>query len=154
MDVNRMVAELAGGGDTARMAAQFMGSLLKVSAKVEETGEVRTVRDWECRVYRMTVEMAMSRTESVVCASETVGLDMGLYFRLGNVMLAGQQGFQEAVQEIEKIKGLPITSTSTVTLMGSRITSTIVLLVLDQVKAPPGSFDVPADYVQRPFRPL
>lgn len=151
MDLTQAVSDMAGSDETAQMVAGLMGSMLKVDAQVVDTGEDRKVGAWNCRVYRMTLAMAVGRTESEICATPDIDVPRGLYYRLGNVMLAGQQGFQDALVEMEKIKGLPVHTVSTVTAMDSTMKTTDELLDYQKGAAPAGTFDLPEGYTKKPF---
>ncbi len=151
MDMTRMFGEMGGSQEQAQMMAQMMGAMMKVNARVVDTGKTQTVNQWNCRVYQMTLEMAMGTTESEVCASEDIGVDMGLYYKMGNAMMAGQQGFQEAIREMEKIKGIPVRTTSTATVMGAAMKTSEELLEHKKMSAPEGSFEIPADYAKQSF---
>lgn len=149
MDMNRVVSDIAGTGEAGRMAAQLMGTMLKVDARVDETGETRTIGARTCRVYRLALVMAMGSTDSEICADPESPVDMGLYYRVANVMLAGQQGYGAAVEEIGKVRGLPVETTSTVRLMGTTVRSRAELLTHATVDVTPGHFEVPAEYARR-----
>ncbi|MBX3706474.1 MAG: hypothetical protein KF911_07535 [Pseudomonadales bacterium] len=149
MDMNRVVSDIAGTGEAGRMAAQMMGTMLKVDARVDETGETRTIGARTCRVYRLALVMAMGSTDSEICADPESPVDMGLYYRVANVMLAGQQGYGAAVDEIGKVRGLPVETTSTVRLMGTTVRSRAELLTHATVDVTPGHFEVPAEYARR-----
>jgi len=151
MNMARMFGEMGGTEEQAQMMAQMMGAMMKVNARVVDTGKTQQLNQWNCRVYEMTLEMAMGTTESEVCASEDIGVDMSLYYKLGNAMMAGQQGFQEAVREMEKIKGVPVRTTSTATVMGATMQSSEELLEHKKMSPPAGSFDIPEGYSKQSF---
>lgn len=146
-----MFGEMGGTEEQAQMMAQMMGAMMKINAKVVETGETRTVNQWNCRVYQMTLEMPMGATVSEICATEELGVDMGLYHKVGNAMMAGQQGFQEMLREMEKIKGISVLTTSTANVMGATMKTSEELLEHKKMSAPEGAFDIPAEYRKQSF---
>jgi hypothetical protein len=153
MDLTKAVSQMAGSDETAQMVAGLMGSMLQVQAAVTDTGEDKTVGRWPCRVYKLNITMPVGTTDSVICAHPDIDVRGGLYYRLANVMLAGQPGFQEALREMEKIKGLPVHTVSTVAAMNSTIRTTDELLDYQQGTAPAGTFDLPEGYTQKPYGP-
>lgn len=154
MDLTKAVSQMAGSNETAQMVAGLMGTMLQVEAQVVDSGEERTVGRWKCRVYRMSLAMAMGRTESEICANPDIEVPRDLYYRLGNVMLAGQQGYQDAMREMEKIKGLPVHTVSSVTAMDSTVRTVDELLDHQKGAAPAGTFDLPQGYTKKPFAGL
>lgn len=146
-----MFGQMGGPEEQAQMMAQMMGAMMKLNATVVDTGKIQTVNQWNCRVYQMTLEMPMGKTVSEICATEDFGVDMGLYHKLGNAMMAGQQGFQDMLREMEKIKGVSVRTTSTVNVMGSAMKTTEELLEHKKMPAPAGSFEIPADYRKQNF---
>jgi hypothetical protein len=153
MDLTKAVSEMAGSDETTEMVAGLMGSMLQVQAAVTDTGEDKTVGRWPCRVYKLNIAMPVGTTDSVVCAHPDIDVRGGLYYRLANVMLAGQPGFQDALREMEKIKGLPVHTASTVVAMNSTIRTTDELLDYQQGTAPAGTFDLPEGYTKKPYGP-
>lgn len=153
MDLTKAVSEMAGSDETAEMVAGLMGSMLQVQAAATDTGEDKTVGRWPCRVYTLNITMPVGTTESVICAHPDIDVRGGLYYRLANVMLAGQPGFQDALREMEKIKGLPVHTVSTVKAMNSTIRTTDELLDYQQGTAPAGTFDLPEGYTKTSYGP-
>lgn len=146
-----MFGQMGGTEEQAQMMAQMMGAMMKVDATVVDTGKTRTVNRWDCRVYQVTMEMPMGRTVSEICATDELGVDMGLYHKVGNAMMAGQQGFQDMLREMEKIKGISVLTTSTANVMGSAVKTTEELLEHKKMPAPAGSFDIPPGYRKQSF---
>lgn len=149
--MSEMIGEQGGSEEQSQMMTQMMGAMLKINARVVDTGQKQTANQWTCRVYQMTLEMPMGNTVSEICATEDIGVDMSLYHQLGNAMMAGQQGFQEMIREMEKIKGFPVHTKSTATVMGAAMKSTKELLEYKKMSAPTGSFDIPTDYKKESF---
>lgn len=146
-----MLDEMGGTEEQAQMMAQMMGAMMKIKARVVDTGQTQKVGQWSCRVYEMTLEMPMGDTVSEVCATEDIGVDMGLYHQVAHAMMAGQQGFQEMLQEMEKIKGVSVQTVSTANVMGASLKTTEELLEHKKATAPAGSFDIPAGYAKQQF---
>lgn len=144
-----MAGEMGESEEQAQMMAQMMGAMMKIKAKVVDTGQAQKVGQWTCHVYEMTLEMPMGDTLSEICATEDIELDAGLYRQLTHAMMAGQQGFQEMLQEMEKIKGVSVQTVSTANVMGAPMRTRQELLEHKKMTAPAGSYDIPAGYARQ-----
>lgn len=149
--MSNMLGEMGGTEEQAQMMAQMMGAMMKIKAGVVDTGRTQKAGQWSCRVYEMTLEMPMGDTVSEICATEDIGVDMGLYHQMAHAMMAGQQGFQEMLQEMEKIKGVSVQTVSTANVMGASMKTTEELLEHKKMSAPVGSFDIPVGYAKQRF---
>lgn len=146
-----MMTEQGADEETRQMMAQMMGAMMQVQAEVRDTGETRQVGEWDCRMYSMTLKMPMGDTLSEICASDQIDVDQTLYHKLGNAMMAGQQGFAEMMREMEKIKGVSVLTINTASVMGTTVTSREELLEHKKMSPPAGSFEVPAGYTKQNF---
>lgn len=146
-----MMGDQTADAEMTRMMSEMMGAMMDLKAGVVDTGTIKTVNNWTCNVYALTLEMPMGTTVSEICASEEIGVDMSLYYKVGYAMMAGQPGFEEVIRELEKIKGVSVLTTSTASIMGVTIQSREELLEHRNVPPPAGIFDIPADYVKRQF---
>jgi hypothetical protein len=55
-------------------------------------------------------------------------------------------GYEEALEEMKKVKGLTVSSTSTTQMMGATVKSSTELLEYKEADAPKGTFEVPKGY--------
>ncbi len=149
--MSNMTEEQGGDQQMAEMMAQMMGAMMKVNASVVDTQTTKTVNDWNCRVYELTMNMPMGNTVSEICATEEIDLDMSVYNKIGHAMMAGQQGFDELLREMEKIKGVSVLTISKATVMGATIVSREELMEHKSMSAPAGSFDIPEGYTKQDF---
>ncbi len=130
-------------------AKKFMGfakSMMKVEVKVTDTGEKQKIKAWNCRKYLMQTKIMMSSSTSEIWATEDIKVNTDLFRTLGFSIMAKQPGFDKAFEEMKKIKGVSVLTTSTSSVMGAKIKSTQELLEVKEAKAPAGIYDVPAGY--------
>ncbi len=120
-----------------------------VSAKIEVTGEKRTIRGYNCSV----VLMKMGTFQTIEqCLSPQVKIKMTDYIRVLEVMLP-----QEMVKELrsrEKVLeelGFPVYSKSTISYMGKSRVSETYLESYQQLVIPPKVFTVPQGYERKAF---
>ncbi|SDB32142.1 Domain of unknown function [Desulfonatronum thiosulfatophilum] len=155
MDLSQAMTGMMGdqGGDQqmAQMMAEMMGAMMKINASVRDTGATKTVNDWNCRVYELNMKMPMGNTVSEICATEDIDVDMSVYHKIGHAMMAGQQGFDDLIKEMEKIKGVSVLTVSKATVMGATIVSREELLEHKKMTPPAGSFDIPEGYTRQDF---
>ncbi len=129
---------------------QFMGKMMQIDVKVEETNERKKIGKWNCRKYLQTIKMAMGTTNSEIWATQDINIDRDLYAKYSAGMLAQLPGMSQnmssVIGEIEKIQGVHVYSEQTITMMGKPMKSSIELIEFKEEKAPSSVFDLPADY--------
>ena len=140
-----------GGQDMANMMSQMMGAMMQVQATVVDTGVSKTVNNWSCRVYELTMNMPMGNTVSEICATEEIDVNVSMYNKIGQAMMAGQQGFEEMLREMEKIQGVAVLTVSRAEVMGTTMVTREELLEHSKQPAPAGSFDIPEGYAKQRF---
>jgi len=130
-------------------AKKFMGfakSMMKVEVKVTDTGETKKIKAWNCRKYLMTTKVMMTSSTSEIWATEDIKLNADLFRTLGFSLMAKQPGFDKAFEEMKKIKGISVLTTSTSSVMGAKVKSTQELLEVKEARPPAGIYEVPAGY--------
>jgi len=129
---------------------QFMGKMMQMDVKVEETNERKKIGKWNCRKYLQTINMSMGTTNSEVWATEDIKVDEDLYTKYSVGMLAQMPGMSQNMsaitKELKKIKGVHVYSEQTVTMMGQAMKSSIELMEVKEGKAPSDIFDLPTEY--------
>lgn len=128
----------------------FMGKMMQIDMKVEETNERKKIGKWDCRKYIQIIKMAMGTTKSEIWATEDINVDTDLYTKFSAGMLAQMPGMSQnmstIIEEIKKIKGIQVYSEQTMTMMGQAMKSSMELIEYKEEKAPSNVFDLPADY--------
>ncbi|WP_028571689.1 DUF4412 domain-containing protein [Desulfonatronum lacustre] len=140
-----------GGHEKAQMMAQMMGGMMQMQASVVETGTVKNVNDWTCRVYELTLNMPMGQTAAEICATDQIDVNVSMYNKIGHAMMAGQHGFEELLREMEKIRGVAVLTVSRANVMGATVVTREELLEHKKMAAPSGSFDIPEGYTRQRF---
>lgn len=148
LDIGKAVSEsLPAQGAEGKDIPGFMkGMMGGMSVKVTETGETKKLGNWNCRKYLIDTKMPMGETHAEAWATEDIKIDAKLYFAAANAMMASQPGFQDALKEMQKIKGVVVYQTTTAKMMGSEVKSTMELLECGEKEAPAGNYEVPAGY--------
>ncbi len=129
---------------------QFMGKMMQMDVKVEETNERKKIGKWNCRKYLQTINMSMGTTNSEIWATEDIKVDEDLYAKYSVGMLSQMPGMSQNMsaitKELKKIKGVHVYSEQIITMMGQPMKSSIELMEFKEGKAPSNIFDLPADY--------
>lgn len=143
---------LAGSGlsEEERAQAQKMmkgfASMMKPSITVTETGEKKKIKNWDCRKYIMKMNMMGMASTSEVWATEDIRIDYGLYRSLMYSMMGQMPGLEDMLKEMNKIKGVVVLSTGTMSMMGTEVNSSQELLEVSEKSAPAGTYEVPSGY--------
>lgn len=140
-------------GEEKQEMEQFMQmakGMMKFEITVTPTNETKKVNKWNCKKYKQEVKMGMGPLVSEVWATEELEMDYEVYAKFSTAMMAMQPGFSDsfdkAMNELKKIKGVPVFTETTMNMMGMQMKSTQELLEFKQGKAPKGTFDIPKGY--------
>jgi hypothetical protein len=160
LDFDKISKEMTEGTDQSKEGMppgmpDMMKNMMKFKMTVTPAGESKKIGQWNCKKYQETLETGMSKTESVIWASEDIKIDPELYTKLSTAMLAMMPGFKESmadlIKEAKKIKGVYVRTEASTTIMGNAMNTTTELLEIKEGTAPAGIFDPPADYKQVKF---
>jgi hypothetical protein len=128
------------------MMAQ-MTAMMKPAITVQETKETKKIKSWNCQKYLMTMTISGITMTSEIWATTDIKADYSFYNKVMNVYLSKMPGMQEAMKEVEKIKGFMALMTSKGQVMGAQTSTTEELIEINEKSGPPaGGYDVPAGY--------
>lgn len=120
---------------------------------VADTGETKKINKWKCRKFLQKVDMPMAPVTAEVWATEDLKMNFDLFAQFSAAMMAIQPGakesIKEAINEMKKIRGVPVLMTSTTRAMGAEIKTSQELIDFKEAKAPAGIFEIPPDYVKK-----
>ncbi len=145
--------ELSLGSDAVQDMASAMAGEIKV--KVTPTGEKKKIGQWNCTKYIQEMDMGMMPMTSEIWASEDIKIPFQeIYEKLSAAMTGqppGSQKSMEAMQaEMKKIKGVPVLTVTTTTVMkDATMKSSRELLEVKEDTAPAGIFDLPEGYAKQ-----
>jgi len=121
----------------------------KMSAKVTVTDQTKKIGDWNCRLYHVEASMPMGMTATQeIWATKDVDVDYQALFKAMSGMMAGFEGFEEAMTEMEKVDGLPIQIDMSMNVMGATVKSMSEVISAKDETPPEGNYDVPYDYTK------
>ncbi|NKN32429.1 DUF4412 domain-containing protein [Marichromatium bheemlicum] len=126
--------------------AQMRAMISETKVSVEDTGETRQIGDWECRKYAVT-KQGMMQVEQEVWATEEIDLDVRPYTRMMRMSGASDiPGGAEQMAELDKIKGFPILTVSTMNMMGTEVRTETEVTEVRRQAIPADTFTVPEGY--------
>lgn len=130
-------------------AASMMG-MMKATVSVQPTGQNKTIGQWACAGYNVSVNMMMMPMKMAVWASENVPFDLNLYkTKMFSAMMKGTLRLDDAsIAEMEKVKGYWISSETTMEIMGAKMRNTSDVVEISQKTPGVEVYKVPAGYTQ------
>ncbi|MHB8094240.1 MAG: DUF4412 domain-containing protein [Candidatus Aminicenantales bacterium] len=128
--------------------ASMMQSMMKMTVTVAPTGQTKTVGQWSCKEYDVTMNMMMMPMKLKVYATAEVPAELKSFMEkaYATQLKATMRLDDAAVAEMAKIKGFWISSETTMEMMGSKIRSTSEVVEISQKTPPAGVYSVPAGY--------
>jgi len=152
--VQRQLSDLAAdstGGEpraSSRDQLERLRSLLRVAVRVVDTGEEGRIDGYPCR--RWVVDQRLGRQEVVteVWLTDAIDADYSLLHRVTRPALASLPGGEAALGELDRLRGVPVRSTSLITLLGRQGRSESELVAVENVVVTPAHFGPPAGYRQ------
>jgi len=129
-----------------------MMSMMKPSVSVEATGQKKTIGQWACSGYIVTITMMMT-IKMTVWATETVPFDLNTYVNKMFVnYIKGTLRLDDAsMAEMKKVKGFWISQETNMEIMGTKISSNSQVVEISQKPAGAGVYSIPAGYTQTKF---
>jgi hypothetical protein len=153
MNAGGMLAAAAGEEESeeAKRAMEMArglarGVMQSIEAKVTETGETKSIKNWACRKYLIEISMPMGKSVSEAWATEDIPFDPRLYWTAANAMMAAQQGFEKMFEELKKVKGMIVYQESKSEAMGAEVKTVERIVEISKKTAPAGTFEVPSEY--------
>jgi hypothetical protein len=119
-------------------------SLAKVT--VTDLDESKRLKDWKCRKYLLHFRMPMGSSSIEIWASEDIKADYRLYNKISNLIILIKSYSQDALREIEKIRGFPVYSVEKSEHRGLTRTTIIELIEIDERTPPEGTYRIPFGY--------
>ncbi len=130
-----------------------MAAMMGGSAKVTPTDKGGSFAGFDCKFYRVDVNMSMMNMAMDMCLSDKMPVDYKRYQSLvdsQSEMLPSSKW----MKELSKIPGFPVRSDTTTTVMGKSFKGYQELVSSEEKAAPAGTYEPPAGYKEQPFDPM
>jgi hypothetical protein len=144
-ELEKQLAQDSAGDVATDVMKAAMGSM---EMTVTPTAETKKIGEYDTKKFVLEMKMAMVTATTDMWITELPGVDWEMYYGLSNAMLAQVSGFDKAMVEMKKIKGIPVESFTTATMMGNTMKSSGKLLEYSTKDAPAGTFDIPEGYTE------
>jgi hypothetical protein len=133
-------------------AASMMG-MLKATVSVQPTGETKTIGQWPCTKYDVSINMMMMPMKFTVWATENVPFDVNMFKdKMFASLMKGTLRLDDAsIGELEKVKGYWIASEMNMEIMGSKMHTSSEVVEISQKTPGPGVYSIPAGYTKTQY---
>lgn len=128
-----------------------MLEMMQFEVTVTPTDEYKKVGEWKARRFDMIMTSQMFSMKSTMWVTKIAGYNPetfnDMYIHLNSL----QPGMADAVKEMRKLDGLVVEQKGVMTMMGNEVGTSEKALSIDNVDAPAGTYNPPADYTEEPF---
>lgn len=130
----------------AQMAAQMM----KMTVTAAPNGQTKTIGQWKCTGYDVSLNMMMMPMKMTVWASTDVPFDVEKFMKMQtNILKATMRLDDAAVQEMMKVKGYWIATEINAEIMGAKMHTTSEVIEIIKKNPPASVYTVPAGYTKK-----
>ncbi len=134
----------------AEMAKQMM-QMMKFDATVTPSDETKKVGEWTARRYDVTMSSAMTQMKMEIWTTKDITFDYSGFNNLYEQTKLLAPGMGDVVEEMKKVDGFQVESTTSMTMMGSEMKMSERTLSVEEGTPPAGAYDPPAGYKAEPF---
>jgi hypothetical protein len=135
--------------DTSAAAQQKRSAIAMISSTtvdVTPTEETRKIKSWNAKKYVVDISMPIMKTNVAMWTTTDVKVDYDLVQLLNNAFKVEMPGFGVVMDQMKKVKGLPVYTEANVTFMGMNMKATSEVIDVEEKAAPAGIFEIPTDY--------
>lgn len=141
------------GPEMAPMMEQ-MAAMMNATVTVTPTDRKGSFAGFDCDWSKVDISMTMMQMSQDSCLTESLPIDYGRYKDLAasqGEMMMNQKWMKELA---EKLKGFPLRTDSTTTVMGKQVKGWQELKSVTDEAPPAGHYDPPSGYKQVDFDPM
>ncbi len=130
--------------------AQMISQMMKMTVTVTPNGQTKTIGQWKCTGYDVSIDMTMMPMKMSVWASTDVPLDIEKFMKLNTNVLKAMMRLDDAsVQEMMKVKGYWIATEMNAEIMGAKMHTTMEVVEISKKTPPASVYAIPADYTKK-----
>ncbi len=123
-------------------------------ATVTAHDDIRKFGEWNTRRYTVSIKTGqVPSSKEEVWTTKDLAVDLAEYAALNHQISMLRAGGGMLAEEMKRLEGIPVLTNRVRLMDGVEIRSREELVSVEEKPAPEGLFDVPADYVQKPFDP-
>ena len=132
----------------SRDQLERLRSLLRVAARVTDTGETRQIAGHRCRRWIVEQQLGAQEITTEVWLTGELDVDYALLHQVTRPAMAVLPGGEQALAELSRLRGVPVRSTSLIRALGRRGRTQTELLSVERETVPPAHFAPPPGYTQ------
>lgn len=130
-------------------AMKPMMEMMRMKVTVTPTEETQKIGDWNCTKYNVKMTMGMGGGSDIeLWATEDAKIDYAAFMELTNSFKGMMPGYAEMIEEMKKIKGIPIKTLNKMNIMGTEATSVMQIFEIKDMAAPAGTYELPKEYTK------
>ena len=130
--------------------AKMMEGMMKMTVTAAPNGQTKTVGQWKCTGYDVSLNMAMMPLKMTVWASTDVPFDVDKFTKFQtNVLKATMRLDDAAVEEMKKVKGYWIATELNADIMGGKMHNTTEVIEISKKNPPASVYTVPEGYTKK-----
>ena len=133
---------------------EMMMKTMAASTTVTPTDRTGEYAGFSCKFSKVNVSMGMMQMAMDICSTEKLPIDVTRYKALQEMQGELAPNAQWIKDMAEKIKGFPVRSETSTTVMGKVVGSTSELKKVEERTSPAGHYDPPAGYKEVKYDPM
>ncbi len=138
--------------------AKQMLDAMDISSSITDTGETKTINNWNCKKYFVEISVSMMGMgmpiKMDIWTSKDLGVDLNDYKELYTKTLAANPMFKDFIQDFEKMDGYPVLTEFSMDMMGTAQKYTEQVVSVEKMGAPAGTYDLPEGYTKTAYNPM
>jgi hypothetical protein len=134
--------------------ADQVTAMMTFDVTVTPTDETKTVGTWKTRRYDVTMTSKMATSTMTMWVTKDAKFNQEAFYSMYEHLNSINPGLADMAKEMRKVEGLVVEqdSVTTMTIMGNvTIKRTEKATSIEDLAPPPGIYDPPADYTEKPF---
>ncbi len=142
--------------DAQRQQMSQVLEMMKMAASVEPSDEHKEINGWKTRRYDVHLSNQVGmKVDSTVWMTDQIEVDEAAFKKLTRAIASLQPGGASAVNELLKLEGVPVLIETQLQAMGGSTSSREELISAEpDATPPPGTYEVPEGYTEKPFNPM
>jgi len=136
----------------AEMAPMLEQMFPKTPATLTPSTETQKIKDWNATKYTLTKPMPRGgQMTQVMWVTKDVAIDRTGWQDMFAAQMASNPFAGGMADEMKKLDGITVLTERTVSMMGNEMKSKDSVASIETKDAPPGHYEVPAGYTEKPF---
>lgn len=132
--------------------------VMKISSSIEKTQDTRVVRDWKSQKFAADISISVLGMEMPmtmeIWASRDTGINLKTFRKFYAVLLSINPFTKDLMDDFQKIEGFPVLTKISMRVKGVETQSQEEVVMIEERKAPRGTYDLPREYTRTAYNPL